>query len=245
MLERMKDLPADIDGVCASGKVSAEDYERVMRPLLDDARRDGRRLRFLYQFMPEFQGLTLGAAWEDARLGLRYLRLFDGCAIVGDVEWIAESARLFGAFMPCPVRTFANAERSGAVAWLASLPRRPAVSYRLLPESGVIVVELAAALRAEDFDALATTADTWIEAHGELRGIVIHAHEFPGWENLAGFVQHFRFVRDHHRKIRRVALCAGGALASMAPQLAEHFVQAEIKHFDFDALDQAIAWAKG
>jgi hypothetical protein len=27
------------------------------------------------------------------------------------------------------------------------------------------------------------------------------------------------------------------------PQLAEHFVHAEVKHFDFEALDEAVAWA--
>jgi hypothetical protein len=43
-------------------------------------------------------------------------------------------------------------------AWLRSLPEGPAVSHRLLPESGVIVVEVKQALRAQDFDALAFTA---------------------------------------------------------------------------------------
>ena len=46
------------------------------------------------------------------------------------------------------------------------------------------VVELKEALRAHDFDALAFTTDTWFEAHGKLRGVVIHCREFPGWEDL-------------------------------------------------------------
>jgi hypothetical protein len=58
--------------------------------------------------------------------------------------------------------------------------------------------------------------------------------EFLGWESLGSLLGHVRFVRDHHRKIRRVALCAGGALAALAPMLAEHFVQAEIRHFDYE-----------
>lgn len=126
---------------------------------------------------------------------------------------------------------------------LESPSREGGVSFRLLPEAGVIVVEVASALRAEDFDALAATADAWIEAHGDLHGIVVHAREFPGWENVAGFLHHLRFVHDHHRKIRKVALVAGGSLATLAPQLAAHFVKAEVKHFDYEALDQAIAWA--
>jgi hypothetical protein len=182
--------------------------------------------------------------WEDARLGLRYLRLFDACAIVGDVGWVRESSRLMAGFMPCPVRTFTNAERSQAVAWLEGLPQERGVSFRVLPDAGVIVVEVTSALRAEDFDALSATADGWIEAHGDLHGLVVHAREFPGWENVAGLLHHVRFVRDHHRKIRKLALAVDGVLANLAPQLANHFIEAQIKHFDYDALDQAIAWAK-
>ncbi|HXJ83683.1 MAG TPA: STAS/SEC14 domain-containing protein, partial [Candidatus Methylomirabilis sp.] len=85
----------------------------------------------------------------------------------------------------------------------------------------------------------------WIEAHGELRGLVVHAREFPGWENLESLVRHLRFVRDHHRSVRRVAVSAGGKLAALAPRLAEHFVKAELQHFGYDELDRAIAWASG
>jgi hypothetical protein len=245
MLERLQDLPGGIDGVKAVGRVSKEDYERVFDPLVDGARRDGRRLRLLYQFGTEFEGFTPGAAWEDAKLGLASLRLFDGFAVVTDVGWIRESTRLIGFVMPCPVRVFSNSQYGQAVEWLRSLPEGPAVSHRLLPESGVLVVEVRQALRAQDFDALAATADTWIEAHGGLQGIVIHAREFPGWENLGGLIRHVRFVRDHQRRVRRVALASDSRLADLAPRLAEHFVQAEVRRFGYDALDAAVAWAGG
>jgi hypothetical protein len=112
-----------------------------------------------------------------------------------------------------------------------------------VPESGVLVVEVTAPLRVQDFDALAATADTWLETHEVLPGIVIHARQFPGWENVAGMLRHLRFSRDHHRKVRRVALAADSRLAGLAPHLAEHFVQAEIKAFGYDELDKALEWA--
>ena len=245
MLEVLTNLPAGIQGLKAVGTVSKEDYERVVEPLFQDARAHGHRLRFLYEFGPEFTGFTAGGAWEDAKLGLRSMRLFDGCAVVTDTAWIRESARLFRFVMPCPVRIFATGDRAEAVQWLGSLPESAAMSHRLLPESGVIVVEVTQALRVQDFDALALTADTWIEAHGTITGLVIHAREFPGWENLGSALRHARFVRDHHRKIGRVALATDGRLASMAPQVAEHFVSADVRAFRYDALDQAIAWAGG
>jgi hypothetical protein len=165
--------------------------------------------------------------------------------VVTDLGWIRQLARLSGFMMPCPVRVFGNQERDKAVEWLVSLPEGAAVSYRLLSDSGVIVVEVKQALRAQDFDALAVTADAWIEAHGSLQGLVIHTREFPGWENMASFFRHLRFVRDHHRKVKRIALAADAKVASVAPKIAEHFIQAEVKSFPYDQLDSAIAWAGG
>ncbi|MGE5276507.1 MAG: STAS/SEC14 domain-containing protein [Acidobacteriota bacterium] len=245
MLERLKDLPQGLEGLKAVGEISNEDYEKVFEPLLEEARREGRRVRFLYQFGPEFEGFTAGGAWEDAKIGLRFMQLFDGCAIVSDANWIRETARVVGFLMPCPVRVFGNQERDRAIAWLGSLPEGAGVSHRLLPELGVIVVEVREALRAQDFDALSATADSWIEAHGDLNGIVIHAREFPGWENLGSFLRHVRFVRNHHQKVKRIALAADSKLASLAPRFGEHFVKAEVKGFGYGDLETAVAWAGG
>lgn len=245
MLEKLEDLPGPIAGLKAVGKVSREDYRDVAEPILDQARRDGRRLRVLYQFGPEFQGFTPGGAWEDAKVGLSALRLLDGCAVVSDVPWIRESARIFGFVLPCPVKVFRNEEKAKAVEWLSVLPQNTAFSPRLLPESGVIVVEVGRAITAEDFDALALLADPWIEAHGDLKGLVIHARQFPGWENFGSMIRHARFVRDHHKKIGRIALAAESKVAGVTPLIAEHFVKADVRAFGYDELDAAIAWAKG
>ena len=101
-----------------------------------------------------------------------------------------------------------------------------------------------AAARA-DFDALGLTVDAWLETHAELRGLVLHTTAFPGWENIGGLVRHIRFVRDHHRKIGRVAIVVDGPLGTVAPRVAEHFVQAEVRGFPDDHLDDAVAWVSG
>lgn len=245
MLEKLMDIPRELDGVRAVGRLSREDYEKVLEPLLGGARQTGRRVRFLYQLGPEFEGFSAGAAWEDAKVGLQYLRLFEACAIVTDLAWIRDATKFAGFMMPCPVRVFANEERDKAIEWLRSLPEVAAVTHRLVANAGVMVVEVTKPLRAQDFDALALTADAWIEAHGTLQGLVIHAREFPGWENLGSFFRHVRFVRDHHRNVERIALAVDGRLATLAPHLGEHFIRAKVKGFGYGELDAAIAWASG
>ncbi|MFZ0784825.1 MAG: STAS/SEC14 domain-containing protein [Candidatus Acidiferrales bacterium] len=243
MLEMITGLPNGIDGVRATGKVSKEDYLKVLDPLIHEAQFARRRLRFLFHLGPEFEGFTPGAAWEDAKIGFQSLGLFDGCAVVTDVGWIRESTRLTGFFMPCPVRVFANRDLTDAIGWLAALPQPAAVSHHLIRESGVLVVEVKQALRAQDFEELSFSADEWIKEHGSLQGLVIHAREFPGWENFGSFLRHIRFVRDHRQHVNRIAFAADSKLATVAPVFAEIFSGAEVKSFAYDELDIAIAWA--
>jgi hypothetical protein len=243
MLERINDLPDGLLGLRARGQVTRDDYERVVLPELEAARRDGRHLRLLYHFGPEFTGFAPGGAWEDFRVGLRYLRLFDRCAVVTNTAWVRTAARAAAALLSCPTRVFDDAAYAQAVEWLTA-PLAPTLSYRLLPDRGVIIVELHGRLRAEDFDALEAAADEWVEsAPGSIRGIVVHAPQFPGWENLGSLLRHLRFVRDQHRRIRRVALAVDGAAARLAPAVVEHFVLAEIKQFSAHDLEPAIVWA--
>lgn len=246
MFNKITEVPEGIVALAAVGTITREDYANTIEPILDDARRAGRRIRLLVQIGPEYAGFTAGAAWEKTGNAFRspsLLRLIEGYAMVTDIPWVREMVHLSGFLLPFPLRIFGNHERDDAIAWLSSLPEGPGVSHRLVPEAGVLVVEVTEPLRAQDFEALSSTADTWLETHGDLPGVVIHARMFPGWENIGSLVRHIRFVRDHHRRVRRVALAADSKLADLVPYLAEHFVQAGVRAFRYDELDEAIAWA--
>ncbi|MCB0307820.1 MAG: STAS/SEC14 domain-containing protein [Bdellovibrionales bacterium] len=118
MLETIKDLPKGVVGVRASGQVSKSDYETVMKPLLEEHHRMDQNICFLYHLGPSFQGFTVGAAWDDFYLGMKYLKLFEKCAVVTNVEWVVKGTQLMSHFMPCPVRTYKNEELQNAVSWL-------------------------------------------------------------------------------------------------------------------------------
>jgi hypothetical protein len=242
MLECLKDLPPGIVGVKASGTVTTKEYEQTVVPMLDEARAQGQRLRFIYQVAEDFEGFTPSDGWEDVRLGLRATRLFDGCAALTDIGWIRESTPLVGFFLPCPVRAFGADEMAEAVEWLGTLSDTTGITHHLVPGSGIIVVEANAAASAQAWDALAFSADAWIEAHGALQGLIFHAREFPGWTDFGSLLRHVRFIRDHHQKIGRVALVSDSELSNVAPRVAEHFLSAEIEGFPYDEMEDAIAW---
>jgi len=116
------------------------------------------------------------------------------------------------------------------------------LDHELKPEKGVLIVRPKGPLAAGDFAALAKDVDAYIEARGALNGLMICAEKFPGWEGLEAAVSHFRFVRDHHKKISRVALISDSDVLALLPRVASHFVAAEVKHFKQDEEKKAMAW---
>jgi len=97
-------------------------------------------------------------------------------------------------------------------------------------------------LSKEDFENAARQIDPLIEQAGNLAGLIIHVEKFPGWDSFAGLSSHLRFVKDHHRHVKRIAFVTDSALGDAAETIASHFVAAEVKHFPYAGLDEAKAW---
>lgn len=116
------------------------------------------------------------------------------------------------------------------------------IEHHLDAANSVLHVRPTAAFTADDFAALARTVDPHIEATGKLAGIVIEAPSFPGWDSLGALFAHVRFVRDHHRHVRKVAVVTDSALGTVAEHLASHFVSAEIKRFPAGETEAATRW---
>lgn len=97
-------------------------------------------------------------------------------------------------------------------------------------------------LEAADFVSLTGLVDAYLAQHGTLRGVLIHAQSFPGWNDFGALLAHLKFVKDHHQNIEKVAVVADGALANVMPGIAGHFIHAEVRHFDYSRMDAARAW---
>ena len=119
------------------------------------------------------------------------------------------------------------------------------IKHELLVNAGILNLRPEGALRAEDFAALARAVDPYIEERGALAGLLIDAPSFPGWESFAALLSHLRFVRDHHRRVQRVAVVSDDTLLSLGPKVARHFVSAELRHFKTADRAAALAWLEG
>ena len=118
------------------------------------------------------------------------------------------------------------------------------VSHELLRDEGILIIRPEGSLEASDFQNIAQEIDPYIEANGKLRGVMIDAESFPGWKDFAALVAHLKFVRDHHRKIEKIAAVSDSSFLSIAPKIASHFVQADVRHFAESQREEAFAWLR-
>jgi SpoIIAA-like len=116
------------------------------------------------------------------------------------------------------------------------------IEFDLDTAHSILLVRPQTALNTTDFVELAKAVDPHIEATGDLAGLIINAPKFPGWDSFGTMVSHLRFVKDHQKHIKKVALVTDSHLGDVAEHLASHFVSAKIRHFPGEQLEQARQW---
>lgn len=245
MLRLIDDLPDSVLGLEAVGKVSADDYRTTLVPAVETLLGRHAKARLLYVLGKDFDGFTGGAAWQDARLGMKHFTDFERVAVVTDTDWIEGLVRAFGFFLPGEVETFETDELDEARDWIVRAHSPGQLEFELDKQSGVLVLRPKDELEVGDFERVAATVDDYVGEVGGLSGLIVVTDEFPGWDSFAAMTSHFRFVREHHDKVRRVALVTSSRFLSALPRLAKLFVNAEVRHFDPSDIDAAHEWVSG
>jgi hypothetical protein len=242
MIEVMTDLPERVLGLKASGEVTADDYKTVLVPAIEEKLTKHKKVRLLYVLGDEFKGYTGGAAWEDAKVGMKHLTSFERVAVVTDVDWIGNMIKAFGFALPGEVRVFEDDDLEDARQWISEPPSKGHLAFELIRDEGVLILEPKGELEAADFERLSAEVDPYIAGAGALNGMMVVAEHFPGWDDFAALTSHVRFVREHHKKIRRVAIVTEDRLVSAMPRFASRFVDAEVRAFPMGGRDEALLW---
>lgn len=118
MIKELSDLPAGVTGFEIAGKINAEDYRDVVLPAIERAAANG-EVRYLI-VIPDFDGMSGGALWQDLKMGFEHLRAFKRIAVVTDIGWVHHLTGLFGWMTPGETKVFTMAEREKAITWVAS-----------------------------------------------------------------------------------------------------------------------------
>jgi tRNA U38,U39,U40 pseudouridine synthase TruA len=118
------------------------------------------------------------------------------------------------------------------------------LNYELNRVEGILILKPIGPLESTDFEKLVQEVDPYINEKGKLNGLMIYVKSFPGWDNFAAFLSHIKFVKNHHHKVKKIAAVTDSNFLSIMPQVANHFLRAEVRHFDYDHIDAALDWLK-
>jgi hypothetical protein len=119
MIEQISDLPRNVLGFTAKGTVTADDYESVMIPAVEELIAREGKARFLYHLGEGFSGFEAAAIWDDAKLGMSHLTVWERMALVSDVEWIRGAVKIFAFAIPGHIRVFRNDQLAEAKQWVS------------------------------------------------------------------------------------------------------------------------------
>ncbi len=119
MIRQLDGMPDGVLGFEATGKVGTDDYTGVLAPAFEAAKAAGDKLRVVFAFSGEFDGLEAGAVWQDLKTGIKDWSAWERVALVTDNRWLRDGVSMFAWAMPGEVRAFEADERDAAIAWAA------------------------------------------------------------------------------------------------------------------------------
>ncbi|MDP6389029.1 MAG: STAS/SEC14 domain-containing protein [Alphaproteobacteria bacterium] len=118
MLDVLPESESNVLILHATGKLTDDDYQRVLIPRLEAIIEAYGKARILIEMKEDFEGWELGAAWEDAKLGVRHRTDFEKIAVVGAPQWVDWGAKIGAHFMSGELRTYDEDDFDDALDWI-------------------------------------------------------------------------------------------------------------------------------
>lgn len=120
MLEIMKDLPAHVVGIKATGTVTQKEIETVLLPAIDNLVDRTGKIHYLLLLDTELKNWDWGAWVSDAKVGLKYFTRWARIAVVTDSEGISAFTSIFSGLVPGDAKGFKMSELEHAKEWVAT-----------------------------------------------------------------------------------------------------------------------------
>ena len=119
MIEYKNNPENNIVEIVIEGKITEEDFDRVVSQLKADIAKHG-KLRVLEE-VRHFEGIDPIALWKDIRFGFAHLNDFTHAALVADAKWMRTLTEVFDRVLSVKVKTFEPSQIEEARHWLAEL----------------------------------------------------------------------------------------------------------------------------
>jgi len=137
MIEIIKELPDNVVGILARGRVTKDECNDVLRPAIEVALKRHGRIRLYYEIGCRFPG----AGWDDLEIAIDHLPQWERVAVVTDTGWVRHTVNALRFLIASEVRVFTTREAPEGRAWIASPSRgdaREAVEVATAPVRGLL-----------------------------------------------------------------------------------------------------------
>ncbi|RVU29555.1 STAS/SEC14 domain-containing protein [Neptunomonas marina] len=118
MLSVLPETAGDLIVVQASDQLTADDYQSVLVPEVEEKLKSHPNVRVVIYFDPSFTGMELGAIWEDAKLGMAHANDFYRLAVVGGPDWAEWATALGNHLVKGEARHFSETQYLQAMHWV-------------------------------------------------------------------------------------------------------------------------------
>ena len=119
MIEVIHGLPAYVAGFRATGKVTREDYQKIIYPLVDSIVIAFGKINYLLVIQTPLSNYSTGAWIDDALLGLKYFTKWNKLGIVSQSDTIKKFTDVFGKLIPGETKGFKIEDLPLAKEWIS------------------------------------------------------------------------------------------------------------------------------
>lgn len=118
------------------------------------------------------------------------------------------------------------------------------MSVELREESGgrILIVTLSGQLSKDDYLKFAPQVERAAKIHGTIR-VLFRMHDFHGW-SMGALWEDVKFSVRHFSDIERLAVVGETKWEAAMSVFCKPFTSAEIRYFDQERVDEALAWIR-
>jgi hypothetical protein len=119
MIEKLPESSGNILGFRISGKLTEADYLDLLVPEMEKAMKEYPKIRVIW-VMEGFEGWTVGAAWEDFLLGLKFSAVEKMATVIDESwdEWMTPLFKFFTMLTHTELRFFKMERLAEAWEWI-------------------------------------------------------------------------------------------------------------------------------
>lgn len=119
MIEILNGLPPHVAAFKASGKITEEDYTKVINPLVEKIYKEYGKINYLLVINTPLSNYSAGAWIKDALLGFVYFTDWKKIAIVSEKKGIKDFTDFFGKLIPGKTKGFMMQDLGLAEKWIS------------------------------------------------------------------------------------------------------------------------------